>query len=153
MPRQISLGHRRPMEADFKYNDRAVAEFIACLMKEGKRSTAERIMYGAIDLVEKKAGQPAGLAARPIRSRPKFGRTVGLRSLSAGSSVIPRTVAKSPCLKNSRLSSWPPRTMKAHPLRRRRIPIRWLRPTRPLLTSSGRLALRGRGFLFLQFTS
>ena len=46
------------MEADFKYNDRAVAEFIDCLMKEGKRSTAERIMYGAIDLVEKKAGQP-----------------------------------------------------------------------------------------------
>lgn len=57
MPRQISLGHRRPMEVDFKYSDRAVAEFIACLMKQGKRSTAERIMYGAIDLLEKKAGQ------------------------------------------------------------------------------------------------
>src|SRR5512140_2719685 len=56
MPRRISIG-RRGQQVDFKFNDRAVAEFIACLMKRGKRSTAERIMYDAIDLAEKKSGQ------------------------------------------------------------------------------------------------
>lgn len=56
MPRRISIGKKGP-DTDFKYSDRAVALFIACLMKRGKRSTAERIMYDAIDRAEKKSGQ------------------------------------------------------------------------------------------------
>jgi len=44
--------------ADHRYGDRLVTQFINCLMRKGKRSTAERIFYGAVDMAEKKAGQP-----------------------------------------------------------------------------------------------
>jgi small subunit ribosomal protein S7 len=56
MSRRISA-QKRGAGNDFKFGDRSVSQFIACLMKEGKRSTAERIMYSAIDLLEKKSGQ------------------------------------------------------------------------------------------------
>lgn len=56
MSRRISA-QKRGAGNDFKYGDRSVSQFIACLMKQGKRSTAERIMYSAIDLLEKKSGQ------------------------------------------------------------------------------------------------
>jgi len=34
-----------------------VTQFVSCLLKQGKRSTAERILYDALDLLEKKSGQ------------------------------------------------------------------------------------------------
>jgi len=56
MSRRISAD-KRGAGNDFKFGDRSVSQFIACLMKQGKRSTAERIMYSSIDLLEKKSGQ------------------------------------------------------------------------------------------------
>jgi small subunit ribosomal protein S7 len=41
---------------DPKYNDRLVTQFVSCLMKRGKKSTAENIIYDAIEQVGKKAG-------------------------------------------------------------------------------------------------
>jgi small subunit ribosomal protein S7 len=40
---------------DIRFNSPLVAEFIAKLMTAGKKSTAQRIMYDAIDLVEARA--------------------------------------------------------------------------------------------------
>lgn len=34
-----------------------VTEFVSCLLKRGKRSTAETLFYGALDKIEKKSGQ------------------------------------------------------------------------------------------------
>jgi small subunit ribosomal protein S7 len=34
-----------------------VAEFVSCLLKSGKRSTAENLFYDALGLLEKKSGQ------------------------------------------------------------------------------------------------
>lgn len=45
---------KRGTLSDYKFKDRMVTEFIACLMKRGKRSTAERIFYSALDQLEKK---------------------------------------------------------------------------------------------------
>jgi len=50
---------RRGQTTDHKYGDRLVTEFVSCLLKRGKRSTAERIFYSALDLLEKKSGQNA----------------------------------------------------------------------------------------------
>jgi len=44
---------------DHKFSDRLVTEFISCLLKRGKRSTAEHIFYSALDQLEKKAGSEA----------------------------------------------------------------------------------------------
>jgi small subunit ribosomal protein S7 len=48
---------RREMLADPRFNDRLVSTFIACLLKSGKRSTAEGLVYDAISQMEKRSGQ------------------------------------------------------------------------------------------------
>ncbi|MDZ4722297.1 MAG: 30S ribosomal protein S7 [candidate division Zixibacteria bacterium] len=58
MPRRISAGHRETAP-DYKYDDRLVTQFVSCLMKRGKRSTAEGIIYDALETMEKKSGQNA----------------------------------------------------------------------------------------------
>ncbi len=49
--------NRRNTATDYRYNDRVITEFVACLLQSGKRSTAEGILYDAIDIAEKKSGQ------------------------------------------------------------------------------------------------
>ena len=43
---------RRPITPDAKYKDKMVARFCNILMKGGKKSTAEKILYGAFDVIE-----------------------------------------------------------------------------------------------------
>jgi small subunit ribosomal protein S7 len=45
------------LRPDPKYNSILVSRFINALMRKGKRSTAERIMYGAIQMIEKRSGE------------------------------------------------------------------------------------------------
>ncbi|HKV51351.1 MAG TPA: 30S ribosomal protein S7 [Gemmatimonadaceae bacterium] len=54
--RQKSI--KRPVLADARYDSQTVSKFINTLMIEGKKSTAEHIFYGAMDLVESRTGQP-----------------------------------------------------------------------------------------------
>ena len=49
---------KRPVLADARYDSQTVSKFINALMYEGKKSLAERIFYGAMDLVESRTGQP-----------------------------------------------------------------------------------------------
>jgi small subunit ribosomal protein S7 len=51
MPRRREV-QKREILPDPKYNDRLVAKFINCLLKQGKKSVAESIMYGAFDIIE-----------------------------------------------------------------------------------------------------
>jgi len=44
--------------ADARYDSQTVSKFINTLMLQGKKSTAEHIFYGAMDLVESRTGQP-----------------------------------------------------------------------------------------------
>ncbi len=57
MSRRIKA-EKRPPILDFRYGDKLVTTFLSCLMHRGKRSVAEQILYKAIDVVEKKTGQP-----------------------------------------------------------------------------------------------
>ncbi len=42
---------KRTLLKDPKYNDTLVSKFVCSLMKHGKKSVAERILYGALDLI------------------------------------------------------------------------------------------------------
>jgi small subunit ribosomal protein S7 len=42
---------------DPKFGDNILTKFMNCLMHEGKKSVAERIVYGALDRVSKRSGQ------------------------------------------------------------------------------------------------
>ncbi len=53
MPRRREVPKRK-IAPDPIYHDRMVAKFVNNLMKDGKRSTAERVFYGAMDIVEKR---------------------------------------------------------------------------------------------------
>ena len=48
---------KREILPDPKYKDLIVAKFTNSLMLDGKKSVAERIIYGAFDLIESKSGQ------------------------------------------------------------------------------------------------
>ena len=61
---------KRKILPDPKYHDRLVAKFINALMIGGKKSTAERICYGAFDLVAKRTGDdnPLGLFKKSLEN-------------------------------------------------------------------------------------
>ena len=55
----MSRRHRaekRPVLPDPKFNDTVVSKFMSCLMFDGKRSVAEKIVYGAFDRIQEKSG-------------------------------------------------------------------------------------------------
>ena len=40
------------------YGDITVAKFIAAIMRDGKKSVAQKLVYGAFDLIEERSGEP-----------------------------------------------------------------------------------------------
>ena len=56
MPRKGSVPKRK-ITLDSKYNDIVVSKFLNSLMYDGKKSTAEKILYGAMDIVAEKSGK------------------------------------------------------------------------------------------------
>ncbi len=47
---------KRTVLPDSKFKDLVVSKFMSCLMYDGKRSVAEKIVYSAFDQIEKKQG-------------------------------------------------------------------------------------------------
>jgi len=45
---------RRDVEPDPRYNSKLVAKFINCIMRCGKKSVAQRILYDAFDIISKR---------------------------------------------------------------------------------------------------
>ncbi|MCX7821943.1 MAG: 30S ribosomal protein S7 [Syntrophobacterales bacterium] len=56
MPRRREV-KKREVLPDPKYNSRLVAKFINHVMKQGKKSVAERIVYGAFDLIAQRTNK------------------------------------------------------------------------------------------------
>jgi small subunit ribosomal protein S7 len=49
---------KRTVPPDPRYDSQTVSKFINSLMSRGKKSTAERIFYAAMDTIEQRTGQP-----------------------------------------------------------------------------------------------
>jgi small subunit ribosomal protein S7 len=47
----------RTVNPDAKFGNIVISKFMSCLMYDGKRSTAESIVYGALDIIQEKAGK------------------------------------------------------------------------------------------------
>ncbi len=56
MPRRREVA-KRVIIPDPKFNDRVVAKLVNVIMSGGKKSTAERALYGALDVVSQKTGE------------------------------------------------------------------------------------------------
>src|SRR5437867_12572059 len=56
MPRRRDIVAREAA-ADPRHHDELLGKFINTLMKKGKKSTGERICYGAFDLIQERANE------------------------------------------------------------------------------------------------
>jgi small subunit ribosomal protein S7 len=56
MPRKGGVV-KRPVPQDLKYNDTLVSRFINGLMERGKKSTAQRILYNAMDIMGQRGSE------------------------------------------------------------------------------------------------
>ncbi len=57
MPRRREVPERTVIP-DSKYNSKLVSRFISCIMRDGKKSTAESILYNSFDIIEGQVGEP-----------------------------------------------------------------------------------------------
>ncbi len=48
---------KRKIEGDIRYNDTDIAKFINYIMKQGKKSVAQKVVYGAFDIIKEKTKQ------------------------------------------------------------------------------------------------
>ncbi len=56
MPRRRAA-EKREVLPDAKFGDIVLTKFINCLMLQGKKSVAERIVYGAFETIQRRTGQ------------------------------------------------------------------------------------------------
>ncbi|OPY11862.1 MAG: 30S ribosomal protein S7 [Syntrophus sp. PtaU1.Bin005] len=94
MPRRREIA-KRVILPDPKYKNVLVAKFVNNLLKKGKKSVAESILYGAFDIIEKKAKEsPVELFERAVNNvKP----VIEVKSRRVGGSTyqVPTEVASS----------------------------------------------------------
>jgi small subunit ribosomal protein S7 len=73
MPRRRVVAKRETI-ADPKFHDRMVTRFMNVIMRDGKKSTAEHILYGAFDEIQSKTrNDPMSMFRRAIENvRPRI---------------------------------------------------------------------------------
>jgi len=50
------------LKPDPRFNDKVLSRFINCVMRDGKKAVAQRVVYAAIDEIEKRTkGEPTGI--------------------------------------------------------------------------------------------
>lgn len=68
MPRRGTIKKRKP-QADPFYNSTLVARFINLFLKKGKKSTAERVVYGSMEIIQAKTKEdPLKVLERAIEN-------------------------------------------------------------------------------------
>jgi small subunit ribosomal protein S7 len=80
---------RRPVPADPRYDSQTVSKFINSLMYEGKKSTAERIFYSAMDMIEERTGQPGVTVFKQAVNNVKPALEVKSRRVGGASLQVP----------------------------------------------------------------
>ncbi len=56
MPRRREVPARKAVR-DYQYNNEMVSRFINCIMRQGKKSVAQSILYDAFDVIREKTGE------------------------------------------------------------------------------------------------
>lgn len=103
MPRR-RVAARRQILPDPKHGSELLTKFINMLMEDGKKSVAERIIYGALDQVaDKKGGRPVELLEQAMDNvRP----AVEVKSRRVGGATYQVPVEVRPARRNSLAMRW-----------------------------------------------
>lgn len=105
----MSRKHRaeqREVLPDPRYQDMVVTKFVNCLMFGGKKSTAEKIFYGALEIVEQKTNEEPLKIFKKALSNVKPAVEVKSRRIGGATYQIP---------------------VEVRPSRRQSLAIRWIR--------------------------
>jgi len=103
MPRRRIVSRRQTLP-DPKYGSDLLAKFINMLMEDGKKSVAERIMYGALDqVINKKGAEPLELLDSAMENvRP----VVEVKSRRVGGATYQVPVEVRPSRRNTLAMRW-----------------------------------------------
>jgi small subunit ribosomal protein S7 len=103
MPRRREVPKRKVFP-DPKYADRMVGRFTNVIMRDGKKSTAERIVYGAFEVIEKKTrNDPLAMFRRALDNiRPR----VEVKSRRVGGATYQVPIEVRPERANSLAMRW-----------------------------------------------
>ena len=103
MPRRREVPKRKILP-DPKYSDRMVGRFTNVIMRDGKKSTAEHIVYGAFEVIEKKTrNDPLAMFRRALYNiRPR----VEVKSRRVGGATYQVPIEVRPERANSLAMRW-----------------------------------------------
>ncbi|NNJ72705.1 MAG: 30S ribosomal protein S7 [Enterobacterales bacterium] len=103
MPRRRVVAKREVLP-DPKFSSQTLAKFINIVMVDGKKSTAEKIVYGALDIVsEKKTGDALDVFEKALDNiRP----SVEVKSRRVGGSTYQVPVEVRPARQNALAMRW-----------------------------------------------
>jgi small subunit ribosomal protein S7 len=112
MPRKGEV-KRREVLPDPKFQDRTLTKFINSMMHDGKKSTAERILYDALDVVGERAKEDAlGVFKRALEAvKP----AVEVRSRRVGGATYQVPVEVRPQRRNALAMRWLVQHARARP--------------------------------------
>ena len=94
MPRRREIAKREVLP-DPKFNNQLVAKFINNLLKRGKKSVAESILYGAFDIIERKIKEPPVEVFEKAVNNVKPVIEVKARRVGGSTYQVPTEVASS----------------------------------------------------------
>ncbi|MGJ8694397.1 MAG: 30S ribosomal protein S7 [Thalassotalea sp.] len=104
MPRRRVVGQRKILP-DPKFHNELLAKFINILMVDGKKSTAEKIVYGALDILTEKNNEKTHLELFEValdNIRPQ----VEVKSRRVGGSTYQVPVEVRPVRRNALAMRW-----------------------------------------------
>ncbi|MCY4420415.1 MAG: 30S ribosomal protein S7 [Gammaproteobacteria bacterium] len=103
MSRRREIPKRKILD-DPKYGDQLVAKFVNMLMKHGKKSIAEKILYQAFDNVERKSGEEGiGIFKKAIENVRPF---VEVKSRRVGGATYQVPVEVRPARQTTLAMRW-----------------------------------------------
>jgi small subunit ribosomal protein S7 len=99
-----SSAERRETPADPRFESQAVTKFICNLMYDGKKSNAEAIFYGAMELLEQRSGQPGIAVFQQALNNAKPALEVKSRRVGGATYQVPVEVR--PDRRNALATRW-----------------------------------------------
>ncbi len=82
----------REIKPDLKYDNALVAKLINYVMRQGKKITAEKVVYGAFDIVAKKSGEDSLLVFQRAMQNASPLLEIKARRIGGATYQVPREV-------------------------------------------------------------
>jgi len=106
MPRRKTTHFERQIRGDIRYNSELVQKLINVVMERGKKEVARKIVYEAIDALEKKSGSPDKALSLFNRAFQTIVPIVEVRPRRVGGSVYQVPMAVNPQRARSLAFRW-----------------------------------------------